>query len=347
MTLLKRFSLPLILIFGSMWFCNSSNKKKLVVPAFYYWRQAGESDYYDFYNTNKLDTAAISRIKPQRLYVKFFDIDWREGNGAYPRQRFHPRDFPKNIAIVPTFYILNRVFEKSDSMDLENLAERLEKFTNRTFPEIQLDCDWTNTTRDNYFFFIRKLRQRLNPSIALSVTIRLHQIKFRDKTGIPPADRGMLMVYNFQNPSDFNEHNSIFETEEAHKYLDGQKDYPLPLDVALPLFRWGIGYRANKFNVMLNGFNSKEADSLKFLKKNGRFYDVIVDTVFEGKYLRFGDKIKIEEINDEALLACANVAAPFVRATDTVHIAYFHYDTALISSLKPITYEQVYKTFAH
>ena len=349
MVFLKWWLLPIALALGCFWFCKKGDKKTLIVPAFYYWKHNEDYNYYgeaeNSFRSNGLDSALMKHIAPQRLYVKFFDIDWREGNGAYPRQAYKRKNLPSKCQIVPVFYILNRVFEKSDSLDLENLAMRLENITNLTYPEIQLDCDWTSTTRDRYFQLLRLLRKKLNPAIKLSVTIRLHQIKFRDKTGIPPADRGMLMVYNFRNPAEYNEHNSIFEAEEALKYLEGQKAYTLPLDVALPLFRWGIAYRGGKFNVLLNGLGFKEADALRFLKKDGRFYTVTSDTVFKTNYLRFGDKIKIEEVNDEALIACAHIAAPFVHKTDTLHIAFFHYDNALISSFKPETYEQVFKIF--
>ena len=186
----------------------------------------------------------------------------------------------------------------------------------------------------------------MSPPI-ISVTIRLHQIKYRDKMGIPPVERGMLMVYNLRNPTDFNEANSIFDATEAAKYLDGQAKYPLALDVALPIFRWGVAYRAGKFLNILNNLGSSEADTLRFLKKNGRFYDVSADTVFHKNYLRFGDKIKIEEISDELLRGAADVAAPFVRKSsgDTLHVALFHFDKNLITSLKSDTYEKVFQVF--
>jgi hypothetical protein len=163
--------------------------------------------------------------------------------------------------------------------------------------------------------------------------------------GVPPVDRGLLMMYNFLNPSDFNERNSIFEAAEAKKYLKNHSKYPLSLDVALPLFRWGIVYRSNKYFHLFNNLNSKGADSLLFLTKKGRFYEVNSDTVFRTTYLRYGDKIKIEEIQDADLLDCARLAAPLVKKTKDLHISYFHYENDLITTFKPETYEQVFQIF--
>ena len=153
------------------------------------------------------------------------------------------------------------------------------------------------------------------------------------------------MVYNVGNPTEFSEKNSILDLDEAKKYLEGQKTYPLQLDVALPIFRWGIVYRGQKLLAVFNDFNSNQADTTSFLTKNGRFYDVNKDTVYRKKYLRYGDKFKIEEINDNLLRGAAELAAPLVRHTNPIHITYFHYDKSLVASLKSDTYAQVYKIF--
>ena len=62
--------------------------------------------------------------------------------------------------------------------------------------EVQFDCDWTPSTRDAFFLFLKKIKKHLPKQTHLSATIRLHQYKFPDKTGVPPVERGMLMFYN-------------------------------------------------------------------------------------------------------------------------------------------------------
>jgi hypothetical protein len=353
MGLFKRWFLPmgcgLIGLFCCQLCCQFSTQKRDVIPSFYYWKQfraydPAEADEYE--EAQAFNTSDLQQLGVKRAYVKLFDIDWRVGNGAYPRQRFQTVAPLPTLDLVPTFYILNRVFEKSDSADIENLAAHIVKIVGVKYSEIQMDCDWTATTREAYFQYLRTLRQQLPPSVKISATIRLHQIKYRDKTGIPPVDRGMLMVYNVGNPTEFTEKNSIFDLEEAKKYLDGQTTYPLQLDVALPIFRWGIVYRSQKLLTVFNDFNANQADTTRFLTKNGRFYEVNKDTLYRKKYLRYGDKFKIEEINDELLRGAAELAAPLVRHTNPIHITYFHYDKSLVAALKSDTYAQVYKIFA-
>ncbi|MEN9609665.1 MAG: hypothetical protein RLZZ628_479 [Bacteroidota bacterium] len=334
---MNRWMIAGILVAAGALYWSQNGTPRKIHRSFYYWKQVPQ----------RLDTTQIHELKLNRMYVKFFDIDWRVGDGAYPREAFARNidSVKMPMEVVPVVYIMNPVFQKADSAALTLLTQKLIEKMGTKYPEIQLDCDWSGSTRDKYFNFLRQLRAALPKTVLLSATIRLHQIKDKAKMGIPPVDRGMLMMYNFLNPSDFNERNSIFEAAEAKKYLKNNAKYPLPLDVALPLFRWGIVYRSSKYFNLFNNFNSKAADSLLFLTKKGRFYEVNADTVFRKEYLRYGDKIKIEEIQDADLIACATLAAPLVKKTNDLHIAYFHYENDLITTFKPETYEQVFQIF--
>ncbi len=342
-----------------VWCSGFVFQKRLVVRSFYYWKhsysyyypnyQPEEGDYgitqYDGLS-NDYKTVDTSLLRARRAYIKFFDVDWRTGNGPFPREIFeYPKKSAGTLEVVPVFALTNRVFEKSDSADLDNLVGRLSKAVAGDYLEIQLDCDWTEKTRDRYFQFIKRLRQKLPLSTKISATVGLQQFKNRDKMGIPPVDRAMLLFFNFGNLPDFKGENAIFDLAEARKYLEGLQQYPLQLDVSLPVFRWGLNHREGKVLDKLTGFNAKQADSLRFLTKKDRLYTVNADTVFNEKKLRKGDKIKISEISDDILRGAAELAAPLVRHTEILHLTYFQYNKTLISSLKPETYEQVFKIF--
>ena len=73
----------------------------------------------------------------------------------------------------------------------------------------------------------------------LSATIRLHQVKYREETGVPPVDYGVLMYYNMGHISAMGA-NSIYDRSTALRYLGKLREYPLPLDIALPMFAWGV-----------------------------------------------------------------------------------------------------------
>ncbi|MEY4937602.1 MAG: hypothetical protein RIS64_3961 [Bacteroidota bacterium] len=332
--------IALLVAVGALYFSQKRTPRN-IYRSFYYWKQVPSTINETF------DSTQLNALKLKRMYIKFFDIDWRLGDGAYPRESFARNldSLTMPIEVVPVVYIMNHVFQKADSTSLNRLTQKLVEKIGVKYPEIQLDCDWSGSTRDKYFNWLRQLRAALPKTVLLSATIRLHQIKDKVKMGVPPVDRGLLMMYNFLNPSDFNERNSIFEAAEAKKYLKNNAQYPLPLDVALPLFRWGIVYRSHKYFHLFNNLNSKVADSLLFLTKKGRFYEVNADTVFRNTYLRYGDKIKIEAIQDADLMDCARLAAPLVKKTNDLHISYFHYENDLITTFKPETYEQVFQIF--
>ncbi len=68
--------------------------------------------------------------------------------------------------------------------------------------EIQIDCDWTERTRNAYFQLLTALkREPFLQGKILSATIRLHQVKYVQRSGIPPADRGRVCFFLLDAPS--------------------------------------------------------------------------------------------------------------------------------------------------
>ncbi len=144
------------------------------------------------------------------------------------------------MQVVPVIYIKNEVM--LGEMDLNDLASKTIKLIdqiNHTHQlqcdEIQLDCDWTLTSKENYFRFVQLIKKI--SSKTLSATIRLHQVKYFQKTGVPEIDRGVLMYYNMGKISS-DSSNSIYDDHIAERYTGSLQRYPLALDVALPVFSW-------------------------------------------------------------------------------------------------------------
>lgn len=115
--------------------------------------------------------------------------------------------------------------------------------------EIQIDCDWTKETKETYFNLLKELQR---PSFfrgkKVSCTIRLHQVKYLISSGTPPVNQGLLMVYNMGNLSKYGGQNSIFDLKEARDYRENLAQYPIPLDIALPLTigLYGLSIRNSK-----------------------------------------------------------------------------------------------------
>ncbi|MFN6378368.1 MAG: hypothetical protein ACK4WD_03785, partial [Flavobacteriales bacterium] len=174
----------------------------------------------------------------------------------------------RNISIVPTIYIRNNVFKNISTEELDILADNthflIQKIINDdnqtvTVDEYQMDCDWTQSTKENYFYFLKKLKSISGKKI--SVTLRLYPFKYPEKMGIPPADAAMLMCYNLLIPLENPEKNSILDLNELDLYLDDSKVYPLPLDIALPIYSWAQVYHNETFSDVLY-FDIKDFKSI-------------------------------------------------------------------------------------
>jgi hypothetical protein len=250
----------------------------VIVPAYYFWRTGSsmDGDERDLLRRHQIHT----------LYTKILDIDWGGENGAIPVASLDIHDFNRQlnvydslgVRIVPVIFITNKTFVNIDSVDIPALAKRVlrrclpaydsmdreyearDYLNDRSLArpcEVQFDCDWTAGTAGKYFLFLKTVRQLLPAdSIHISATIRLHQYKYPGKTGVPPVDRGMLMLYNVSDLTQYSPVNSIFDEEKAQAYFTGNRSYPLPLDMALPAYSWGLVFRGKKFYQIENGLDA-------------------------------------------------------------------------------------------
>lgn len=238
-----------------------------------------------------------------RLYIRYFDVTLNEGKPK-PLAPIIFESIPENITVVPVVYIKNEVFKAVDVNALE-LAQKIHDYIVQIntkhkiqIDEIQIDCDWTLTTKDNFFEFLKYFKD-LNRDKNLSATIRLHQVKYYTKTGIPPVDTGVLMYYNMGDLSVMNQ-NSIYDKDVANKYITHLAQYPLQLDVALPIFEWGVVIRnqhvidlvdAQIFNNFIQNTSVTSIDKNLYLSKE--------EVIIKGKVFQKGDILKIEKIRSE------------------------------------------------
>ena len=165
--------LPILLAINS-WNCNEPNNN---VRAFYYWQTTMNFDNENQQLANKLNV--------QEMYVRCFDVDWNFSyEDAVPlgilKDGKTILENGQNLSIIPTIFIVNRVFKHLPDDKLEALADRiLQKipYDSTHYNEIQLDCDWTASTKDKYFKFLKIFKNQLDKDKTLSITIRLHQYR--------------------------------------------------------------------------------------------------------------------------------------------------------------------------
>src|SRR6267143_5096155 len=155
--------------------------------AFYYWKTQWSA------SPGLLKNLTDNRI--DRLYMRFFDVEWDDiENAPHPVSplRFQS-PAPTTVEVIPVVYIVNAVFQKLEYKNVELLADHVSAMVNRmakeqgiVFQQLQIDCDWSESSRRNYFHFVDLLARKLRVEHKIvSSTIRLHQIKYADRTGIP------------------------------------------------------------------------------------------------------------------------------------------------------------------
>lgn len=252
-----------------------NKKEEPINISFYHWENS--------YNQKEIK---------QKVYVKVLDISYSSKIEVI-NTIFQTK--PNDI-FVPVVYITNDTMKNVDYSIISNQIIRNLKATNLRFEELQIDCDWSSSTQSNYFKLLEDLKIKLNKT--LSATIRLHQIKYYVKTGIPPVDYGVLMYYNMSDISDINTKNSILDNDIAKKYHYNFDSYKLKLKLALPLYSQAIQFRENKALDIFEGAEKKNFDE-NFKALDNNKYEVINSTYFKGRYVYKGDIFRFEDSEKE------------------------------------------------
>lgn len=290
--------ISLILVFALIVFSYNKTQKKDIQISFYSWE-------------NSFDKKDIN----EKLYIKVLDINF---STKLELLKTNIKETPKNF--IPVIYITNETMKNVDYSLVSKAI--LETLKNYKFDEIQIDCDWSLSTRSNYFNLLEDLKEKLNKKI--SATIRLHQIKYYTKTGIPPVDYGVLMYYNMSNIGDFDTKNSILDNEIAKKYHYNFDVYPLKLKLALPLYSQAIQFREEKAISLFEGVEEKDFNN-DFEKLENNRYKVLNSHYFKGRYIYKDDIFRLENSNEQDIK---------IALKDFLDLSKNRYDEVIFYTLK-------------
>ncbi|MFY4817542.1 hypothetical protein [Aliarcobacter butzleri] len=290
--------ISLILVFALIVFSYNKTQKKDIQISFYSWENSFEEQ-----NIN------------EKLYIKVLDVNF---STKLELLKTNIKETPKNF--IPVIYITNETMKNVDYSLVSKAI--LETLKNYKFDEIQIDCDWSLSTRSNYFNLLEDLKEKLNKKI--SATIRLHQIKYYTKTGIPPVDYGVLMYYNMSSISDFNTKNSILDNEIAKKYHYNFDVYPLKLKLALPLYSQAIQFREEKAISLFEGVEEKDFNN-DFEKLENNRYKVLNSHYFKGRYIYKDDIFRLENSNEQDIK---------IALKDFLDLSKNRYDEVIFYTLK-------------
>ena len=278
----------------------------------YYWKTN--------YTVSDQDENSLKKWGITKLYVRVFDVDWdKEKSQPMPVSPITFTSRPADIEIIPVVYIPNKVMLTLTDLQVnqlsKNIFNKIESICgehNINYKEIQLDCDWSSSSREKYFKLLTLLKQEFRNK-RISATLRLHQVKYYKKTGIPPVDKGMLMFYNMGKINTNLEKNPIYNREDAEKYVSALKSYPFHYDVVLPCFSWSVQIRDHRVLKLWDRdvFRESEKNS-NFSRETER--SLVADTSFFslGIYFKQRDRLRLDELNAEETVGIANYLSKYV-----------------------------------
>ena len=338
MTLFRLAMLQVLILFSL--FCSSCKRTGASATGFYYWKST--------FQLNKQQRSLINSNTP--LYIRMFDIQWDAKTAKpYPEAKATFKQSSLNSHFIPVVFITNKTFEKLNKDSVASLAlktnillQQLTKANGWGYKKIQIDCDWTLTTKEAYFSFLKSLKSISKKQTE--ATIRLHQVKYRLKTGVPPVDRGVLMFYNMGKLSpNVKEPNSIYNPVAAEKYLSTLHTYPLHLDIALPVFSWSLHIRDDKIVQVYAEIGAKE------LSNTANFAQTDIPNVYkatrsffkEGFYIKENDLFKFEESNKQTLMQAADQVAAHLSKDSKRTIIYYELSNLNFSSFKAQDFKEI------
>lgn len=315
-----------IIIIATFLSCNRAPKP---TTTFYYWRTT--------WQLTAEEQQYLQAATAGKLYVRLFDVAPNPLNQGRPGpiaqlDTLKTSDLAQNTSIIPVIFIVNKTLAGLSKENANLLGQQIAKLAAHKLERwgqpttaLQLDCDWSNSTRDAFFALVKGCQTAL-PKAELSSTIRLHQVRDYKKTGIPPVKRGMVMCYNMGDVGSAAETNSILRPSVAKMYLSDLANYPLPVDIALPLFGWGVEERFGKPIRILDLVQAEDLkDTAHFQAISPNRYRVVASHYQHGTYLYRDAVIRYEHAYPDSLQALADILRPQLQQMDGPReVVYYH-----------------------
>lgn len=305
----------------------SCSKEKNHPYTFYYWKTQLSLD--------KVEKKALDQCTVPYLYTRFFDVNKVGGKFQPIAVISKDKSFQTDKEIVPTVFITNPSFLNITDNEIHFLAKsindliqkKIKEYNLKTNNEIQIDCDWTAGTRDDYFKFLNELKKISGKNITC--TLRLHQVKDKKAMGIPPVQTVYLMCYSTSSPLETSDKNSILDVNILKSYLSKLEDYPIKqIEVALPIYSWGIVTNHLGKHKLINALSKKDLENPNFKKTNENEIIILKDGFYFGSFLNKGFTIKVEEISSDQIKDVIQFLDKKIRH---YNILYYQLDRKFVS----------------
>lgn len=308
---------------------TACRQKRDVDTSFYYWKTV--------YKQDSAETNYLRNLKVKNLYVRIMDVDAKRWGSVIPVAPIgFSENLPDSVSIVPVVFITNDVFLSTENLEwlphkiLQFVKGKVNQSGKDNYKELQIDCDWTESTKEKYFSFLTELKKQASGTV-ISTTLRLHQLKNQSKMGIPPADKVLLMCYNMGNLRKYGTENSILETDELKKYVgENLSKYKLQVDVALPLFSWSVVFRKYNYLGISHQLNESllKDEKLFSLEENGLYkskQDIPKLKILKHDEVRY-EKSSLTAIEEVAKHLSSNLSEK------SVNLIFYHLDKSILKN---------------
>ena len=130
----------LLLLFVIFTVCISLflNQNKSLTYSFYHWK-----------NSYELQSSS------EKLYIKVLDIAYSNKLETIVT-KFNT---PPQKGFVPVVYITNKAMKESSLSSLVQYVSKELKLIPYVYEEIQIDCDWSLSTKSKYFDFLEQIKK--------------------------------------------------------------------------------------------------------------------------------------------------------------------------------------------
>lgn len=324
--------------------CSNSKPE----TGFYFWKTVFQLDTVEY--------RALKEVAAKSIYIRIMDIDFDpSGVQAVP---VSPITFSQPVrqehALIPVVFINQRIFSEMDSLEIRALANKIVPFVSakikqagkEEFNELQLDCDWTQSSRDKFFYLLKYIQELpALKGIVVSSTLRLHQVKNTVTSGIPPVKKVALMCYNMGNLRQFGNQNSILNQQDLKTYLGGPlRNYPLEMDIALPLFQWFVVFRNNNYIGISKHIREQDINNTTLFTHNPNSNLYILTVDLPKANLKKGDVVRFEKVTQNDLLQTAKFLRGELKGKKH-QLIFYHLDQATLANHGNAELQEIIRAF--
>ena len=138
----------LVITFTTLFSCNK--KINDISFSLYYWKNN--------VNLTEKQKHIINSNSIEYIYIKICDFKWNKSTQTIETPSIS-NIIKSNKKITPVFFIENKIFEmKSGKEFYDFFQKKIKNFSYlKDITNIQIDCDWTIETKENYFSFLKYL----------------------------------------------------------------------------------------------------------------------------------------------------------------------------------------------